>query len=156
MGVSRCPHMLRCSIHLDTPMHSDAPQCPHMFKWPLYVPNAPLCICMFWGYLHVIWGCRGSSCLDNPHVFGCFHMCLTPPHNYMLLCMSVCSRGHCMHYGGNIPYVGGWGLQHICQAFGVCQYIHWIPLCFILYLSCSSLYVSSLSLLPPLWLLLLQ
>ena len=33
-----------------------------------------------------------------------------------------------MCYGGNIPYVGVWGLQHICQAFGVCQYIHWMSI----------------------------
>ena len=91
--------------HLDAPcmfrchMHSDVPICSNIL---LYVPSAPLCICMFWGYLHVIGGCGGLL------LFGCLPMCPTPQH---IICSPacLCSRDYSMHYGGNIPYVGGWG-----------------------------------------------
>ena len=89
-----------------------------------------------------MWGfsCWTPSCdLMPPQVSS------TPMH-YMLPCMSVCSRGYCMCYGGNIPYVRGLGgfstsvrlLVSFSTSIGC-------PLCFILYLSCSSLCLISTS-----------
>ena len=118
---------------LDTPICSDMPPiwmlpCPHMFKHSPYVPNAPLCICMFWGVSACDWGCGVLLLFGHPHVFGCLPMCPTPQHIYMLPCMSVCSRGYCMCYGETSHMLGAGGLWHICQAFGVCQYIHWMSI----------------------------
>ena len=65
-------HVFTLKRHLDTPcafVHPHMCVCPHMFRYchmlkhPMHVPHAPLCICMFWEYLHVIWG-------YTPHVGG--------------------------------------------------------------------------------------
>ena len=104
------------------------PQCPHMFNQPPYVPNAPLCICMFEG----ISACDGdvgpSLFLDNHHVFGCLPMCPTP---HTFICSPACLYvlGATCIAIGETPHVGGLGgCQHICQALGVCQYIHWLSI----------------------------
>ena len=114
------------------PLYIQTPPCiwtpsvlltPPYVQTPPHVPNAPLCICMFCGYLHVIGGCMGPSCLDTPHVSGCLPMCPTSPHMYMLPCMSVCARDYYMHYGGNIPYVGGLGASAHLSGFW-CLSVH--------------------------------
>ena len=98
--------MLHTWGHPDTPICSDAPPVcldasyiqiplmPHMFKYPPYVPNAPLSICMFWGYLHVIGGCGGLSfCLEiSPCVWMPPYVSNTPIYLYAPL--HVCSRGY--------------------------------------------------------------
>ena len=89
----------------------------------------------------------------HPHVVGCFHVSNTPTH--LLPCMSVCSRVICMCYGGSTPYVGDMGDVSTSVRFLVSVSTSTgCPLCFILYLSCSSLCVRSLF--PWLFLLLLQ
>ena len=136
------PHMFG---HPQCPICSNTPICPQCSPAHLYVLGVSTCNR----------GCGAILMFGHPHVFGCLPMCPTPPCIYMLPCMSVCSRGYCMHYGGNIPYVGGLGafsttvrlLVPVSTSIGC-------PLCFILYLSCSSLCLKSL--LPPLSLLLLQ
>ena len=93
-----------------------------------YVPNAPLCICMFWGICMWLGDVRPSFCLDNPHVFGHLSRCLTP---HTFVCCPVCLYVlgvNCMCYGENPIYWGSGEHQHICQAFGVCQYIHWMSI----------------------------
>ena len=70
-------------VYFHTPMHSDAPNAP------LYVPNASLCICMFWGYLNRNGGCGDPPSVLTPPCVGCLHIYPTPPHIYMLPCMSV-------------------------------------------------------------------
>ena len=141
LGASRCP-----PICLDAPCmfrHPHAFGCPICSNNPPYVPNAPLCICMFWGYLHVIGGCGQSSfCLDSPHVFGCLPVCPTPSHSYMLPCMSVYSRGNCICYRGYSPYVGGSGASAHLSGFW-CLSVH--PLDVHYALSCTFLVVHYVS-----------
>ena len=137
--MSRQPHTFGHPICFDAPMPpicSNNPICPQCSPMHLHVLGVSACHLGMWG----------SSCFDNPHGFGCFPVCPTPPYNYMLPCMSVYSRGYCIYYGGNIPYVGGFStsvrlLVSVSTSTGC-------PLCFILYLSCSSLCLKSL--LPPL------
>ena len=75
--------MLTPPVYFDAPMHSDAPNAP----W--YVPNASLCICMFWGYLNRNGGCGDPPSVWTPPCVECLHICPTPPHIYMLPCMFV-------------------------------------------------------------------
>ena len=127
-GASGCsPYVQMPSVHSDTPMHLGTPNTPISSNNPPYIAKAPLCICMFWGYLHVI-GDVGSFCLDNPHVFGCLPMCPTPPtqlcaplHVYVLGVIA-CTMGETSHM------LEAEGLKNICQAFGVCQFIHWMSI----------------------------
>ena len=123
------PCMFGCPLYIWKPhafRHPNALLCSNN---PPYVPKAPLCICMFWGYLcaNGEWGSSlvfgqspcvwMPSCVSNiPHAIICSSACL-----YVLGVI-------CMYYEGNIPYVWGWGLRHICQVFGVCQYIHWMSI----------------------------
>ena len=69
----------------------------------------------------------GHSCLD-PNVFGYLPMCPIP---HTFICSPVylyklgviaCTMGEMSHM------LGAGGLQHICKAFGVCQYIHWMSI----------------------------
>ena len=122
------------------------PPTPTYIQTLPYAANVPLCMCMFWGYLHVLGGCRGPSCVDTAMCLDASPCVQHPTCIYMLPYMSVCSRGHCMCYGGNIPYVENWGgfstsvrlLVSVSISIGC-------PLCFILYLSCSSLCLKSTS-----------
>ena len=149
--ASRHPHTLRWLPNIWMPQ---TPQCPPYVQTPPYVPNAPLCICMFWGYLHVIGGCWGPPIWTNPSV-GCLPICPTHLHIYMLPCMCVCSRVIACIMGETSHMLGGWGhfstsvrlLVSVSTSIGC-------SLCFILYPSCSSLCLKSL--LPLLWLLLLR
>ena len=127
------------------PICSDTPDNLHVFKHPPYVPNASLHICMFWGVSACDWGMWGLSfCLETPHVFGCLPMCPTPSHNYMLPCMSVCSRGHCMYWGETSHMLGAGGtLAHLSGFW--CLSVHPLDVCYAS--SCTFLvahYVSSL------------
>ena len=132
-------------MHLDAPICSNTAICPQCSPVHLHVLGVSACD----------WGMQGALLFGNPP---CVWM---PPHVsnipciYMLSCMSVCSRGYCMCYGGNILNVGGLGTSAHLSGFWclVCTSTG-CPLCFILYLSCSSLCLKSL--LPLLQLLLLQ
>ena len=96
-------------VCLYAPIHSNA---PCMFRHHPICCHAPLGICMFWGFLHVIWGSRPhtfvhSTCSDAP-------ICLTSPH----VCMPPCPpillyvfRGISMWYGGYTSYVGVLGVS---------------------------------------------
>ena len=126
---------------------------PHMFKHPPCT-LAALCICVLEVSVYDM-GMWGPICWTLPGM-GCLPRCPTPPTNYMLPCMAVCSRGYLHVLWGNYPYVRGlqemsaylpgfWGLSvHPLDA-------HYAS---ILYLSLSSLCLKSL--LPWLQLLLLQ
>ena len=74
---------------MGTPLYILMPPCIQMPPNAcLYVPNASLCICMFWGYLNRNGGC-GTLLFGHPPCVGCLHIYPTPPHIYMLPCMSV-------------------------------------------------------------------
>ena len=71
-------------------------------------------------------------------MFGCLLMCPTPPHIYMLLCISVCSRGYCMHYGKTSHMLGGLEASAHWSGFW-CLSVH--PFCtFLIVIYVSSLY----------------
>ena len=136
---------------------------------PPYVPCASVCSR---GYLHVIWRSEASHTVvhfDARYVFRASHMSgAHPTHLYspMLPCTLYVLGGIWCDMGDTPHMLGSWGHQHVCQALGVCQYIHcsqsvgcclldWFLrclLCFMLFLSCSSLCFKSL--LPQLWLIL--
>ena len=122
--VSECPPV--CS---DTPIYLDSPCAFGHPLMPLYVQTTPICPQCSPVHLHVLgvsacdWEMWGSSCLDSPHVFRYLPMCATSPHNYILLCMPVCSRGYCMCYGGTSEMLGGWGLPAYLSGFW-CLSVH--------------------------------
>ena len=145
---------------------------PHVQTTPICPPCslcASICsrgICMWnedGGHLYAPIHSNTPICLDASYVWH-------PPHVYMPLmfsCTSVCAQGYLHVIWGIHPIC--WGLGGISTSvrhFGVCQYIHccqsvgcflldWLLgclLCFMLYISCSSLCLKSL--LPWLWLLL--
>ena len=113
---------------------------------------------MLWG------GCRGPLHTGHLPPYGwCFPICFTPTLIGWIPCASVCFSGYlhviwgilplCWGLRGNSPICWGYeGHQHLCQALVSGSTSIWCPLCFILYLSCSSL---CLTYLPWLWLLLL-
>ena len=110
VGGVQGPYMLSPSLTCCTP--------PPIWGCPHWLPS--LCICMFRGYLHVIWG-----------IFTL-----------------------CWGFGGHSPICWGFGGHHqICQALVPGSTSIGCPLCFILYLFCSSL---CLTYLPQLQLLLLR
>ena len=137
-----------------TPICSDAPWYPHMFQHPhmsQWFPCASVCS---WGYLHVIGGCEALHLFGHPHVFGCLPMCPnTPTHLYAPLHVYVLGVIACTM--GEHPIC--WGLGGLSTSVRLLVSVSTsigCPLCFILYLSCSSLCLKSL--LPLLQLLLLQ
>ena len=138
-----CPHMFVCLLGLDT---------PHMSIIFLY---ASVCSER---HLHVVGVVGGPymfetslTCWTPPPYGGCLPICLTPPLIGWLPCASVCLGGYLHIYGEYSPYV--WGHLHICEALVPGSTSIGCPLCFILYLFCSSLFHTYL---PWLQLLLLQ
>ena len=121
-GASVCPLYARIPpvFQMPAPIFSNI---PHMSPM---LPCVSLCSR---GFLHVVRGCRrpflcldtthvldASPCVNNPHAFVCSPVCL-----YVLGVVSMC-------YGETPICWGSGGHQHICQAFGVCQYIHWMSI----------------------------
>ena len=105
------------------------PQCPHMFKHPhisQMLPCASACsggVCMSLGDVGalllfrqppIFWMLPQVS--NTPHAFLCSPACL------YVLGVIACAMGVTSH----ILEAGE--LQDICQAFGVCQYIHWMSI----------------------------
>ena len=135
-----------------TPTHSDAPICSNTLHMSPMLTCASICSRRF---LHVIWRCGSLLLFGHPHVFGCLPMCPTPPCICLLPFISVCSRGFLHVLLGKYPICFGSGgvstsvrlLVSVSKSIGC-------PLCFTLYLSCSSLCLKSL--LPQLQLLLFQ
>ena len=121
-GICMPPNIFGC------PHTFGHPPMLHMLKHPLYVPNAPMWICMFWGVSACDKGCGSHPYIWTPpcvwmpsHVSNIPHIICCPACLYILWII-------CMCYGGTSHMLGAWGLQHICQAFGVCQYIHWMSI----------------------------
>ena len=125
LGGIYTPHCLYTPIHLYVPVCLDTPICPNT---PFMSPMLPYASVCSRGYLHVMWVCRGPYiCLATPYV-GCLPIFPTPPHICMLPYTSVCSRGYVHVIYGIHPICYGLGESHICQAFGVCQSIHWMSI----------------------------
>ena len=119
-------------------------------------------------HLHVVGDCRGPfTCLTPPlHARHLRHMgdaspYVLQPHSLVGFPVHLYVWGISACCIGNIPLMLGfwghspicwrfWGLLHICQAFVPGSTSFGCPLCFILYLLCSSLCLMYLS-----WLLLL-
>ena len=97
-GASICPCTFGCLLYIWMP-----PDAPHMFKHLLYVPNAPLCTCMFQGVSAHDGGCRGPSlCLNTPHVSNTPTHLYAPLHVYVLGVIA-CAMGEnpiCWWLGG--------------------------------------------------------
>ena len=94
----RCSHAFGC---LQYPLCSNTPVCPQCFPVHLHVSG---------GYMHVIGGCRGPpSVWTVPMCLDAYPCVQHLPHIYMLPCMSVFSRGYCMHYGGTSHMLGAGG-----------------------------------------------
>ena len=127
--------------HLYAPIHSYAP-----YIWaPPYVPNSPLCIYMFWGVSACdrgMWGppyvwtppmyLDASPCVQHPHAFVWFPACL-----YVLGVICICFWGHLIPWGFGAISTSVRLMVFVSTSIGC-------PLCFILYLSCSSLCLKSL------------
>ena len=129
---------------LDTSMCSDTPMLPICSNTPICPQCSPVDLHVL-GVSSCHWGMQGALLLfGHLHVFGCLPMCPTPPCIYMVPCMSVCSRGYCMCYGGTSHMLGGWGFSTSVRLFMSVSTSMGCPLCFILYLSCSSLCLKSL------------
>ena len=126
------PVHLYTTIHLYAPIYLYAPNTPYMFKHPPYVLNAPLCIFMFWGYLHVIWGCRGSHMLDTPKgEWMPPHVSNTPMH-CMLPCISIfCGISACS-VGKTLLMLGYGGVSMSVRLLVSFSTYIGCPLCFIL------------------------
>ena len=90
-GVSVCPHMFGCPLHICTaPICLDAPMPPYV-QTPLYVPNALCASVCSRGYVHMIGGCRGPPYVWTPPcVWMPPHVSNTPMHLYASL-HSACS-----------------------------------------------------------------
>ena len=131
-------------VCLYTPIHLYAPctfRCPLM---PPYVQTPPICPQCTPVHLYVL----GVSACDRgmqgtpyvwtpPYVWMPPHVYYAPLHVYVLEVIYIC-------YGGNTPYVGGLGVSaHLSGIWCVSTSIG-CPLCFILYLPCSSLCLKSL------------
>ena len=141
------PHTFVCPIHSYTHLGVQTPP---------YVPILLYVSVCSERHLHVVGGCRGPlhvghlpCMLDTSPYGGCLSICLTPPLIGWLPCASVCLGDIYMLYGEYSPHVGAlgvvphmlgvWGHQHICQALVSGSTSIGCPLCFILYLFCSSL-----------------
>ena len=147
-GCPYAPYVWMPPVHSDIPVCLDAPHASHMFKHP----HMSLSACS--GVSAVIGEPGPPFCLDTPMCLDALHVSNTPhAFIYSHACLYVlgviaCTIGETSHM------LGAGVLQHICQAFGICLHSIGCPLCFMLYLSCSSLCLKFL--LPPLQLLLLQ
>ena len=99
--------------------------------------------------------CGGPSSVWTPHMCLDAFPCVQHPHTFICSpCMSVCSRGYCMHYGGNIPYVGGWGASAHLSGFWYLSVhpldVHYASSCtFLVVYHVSSLYFLLLLLTTP-------
>ena len=154
-GVSIClpyictPCMFVCSHMFVCPQH------PHMFKHPYMSPCSPVYLYVLRG-ICIWYGDPGAlHLLDTPRGEVVPPQVSNTPTNYMLPCMSICSRGYLHVLWGKLSLC--WGLGDISTSVRLLESVSTsigCPLCFILYLSCSSLCLKSL--LPWLWLLLLQ
>ena len=154
----RSSHIFTLKGHAYTPINLYAPiglyapctfRCPHMFKHPHMSPMLPCVSVCSRGYMPVIWGCKEVlHIFGHPHMFGCLPICPTfPSHLYtpMLPCTSVCSREYLHVIWGYTPYVGGlWGINTSVRLLVSASTSIGCPLCFILYLSCSSLHLKCL------------
>ena len=132
------------------PKHLYAPTPPYA-QTPPYVPMLPCaCVCSR-GYLHVIWDV-GAPSVGCPQGRGVPAQVSITPTNYML---PICSREYLHVLWGKLYLC--WGLGSVSTSAKLLASVSTsigCPLCFILYLSCSSLCLKSL--LPWLQLLLLQ
>ena len=127
--VSVCPLYIWMPSYVQTPpVHSVALLMPPYVQTPPISPMLPCASVCSRGYLHVIMGRWGHPYVWTlPCVWIPPYVSNTPTH-YMLPYMSVCSRGYCMHYGEHPIYWGAAGGFSTCQAFGICQYIHWMTI----------------------------
>ena len=123
------PICLYIPIHSYTPIHLYTHNACHMFKHPHMFPMLPCAPVCSRGYLHVIWGCGAlQNVWTAPGGVDASPVFQHPPH-CMLPCKPPCFRASMHVLWGNYPLcLGVWGCQHICQAFGVCQYINWMPI----------------------------
>ena len=141
-------HLGRClytPIYLYAPYIWTPPETPKCSNTPHMSPMLPCASVCSRMYLYMIGACGGPSlcldtpmCLDaSPYVKHLAHMCMLPY-------MSVCSQGY-LHvlWGTHAICWGSGGHQHICQAFGVCQDIHWMSCTFLVVHNVSSLYFHS-------------
>ena len=137
------------SPYIHTPHTFICPWHPHMSP---VLPCASVCsrgICMWYG------DAVGLQMFGPPRGSGCLPRCLAPP---CIVCPPVylyVLGDLCIYYGGTILLLGVWGTSAYLS--GLLVFVSTsigCPLCFVLYLSCSSLCLRSL--LPWLWLLLLQ
>ena len=104
---------------------------PHVFRCPLMPPYVqippvyPQCSPV---HLHVIRGCGALLLFGHlPCVWMPAHVSNTPMHLYAPLYVYVLGVIACA-MGGTSHILGAGRFQHICQAFGVCQYIHWMSI----------------------------
>ena len=82
-GASVCP------LYVWMPIMQTPPNAPYG-QTPPYVPNAPLYICMFWGYLHVIWGCGGHPYIWTPLMCLDASPCVQHPPTHLYASLLVC------------------------------------------------------------------
>ena len=144
-GCLYAPYIHIPPVHLDTAIHSDtpnAPICSNTSHMSPMLPYTSVCSGVYAcdrGMLGPSLCLDASPCIQHPLCIICSPTCL------YFLGVIACTMG-------NIQYVGGLGASAHPSGFW-CLSVHPldVPLCFILYLS-----YSSLCLLPPLQLLLLQ
>ena len=130
------------------------PQQPPYVHTPSYVPMPPVHLYVLRG-MYMWYGDMGVQSVALPKGRGVPPQVSNTPTNHMLTCMSVCSRGYLHVLWGKLFLCwGSGGISTSDRLLGSVSTSIWCPLCFILYLSCSSLCLKSP--LPWLWLLLLQ
>ena len=146
------PHMFICPHTFISPNGgANTPTCPH----------TPLCIFLLRG-ICLLWGLqRAPYMLDTSHTYWTpLPIWRMPPHmsysphslvgfpvyqyvwGYLHVTWGIFPL--CWGFGGVAPYVGVWGHLHICQALVPGSTSIGCPLCFSLYLFCSSLCLSYL------------
>ena len=113
-------------------MCSDTPHAPICSNNPCMSPMLPCASACDWGM------CRSYLCLDTSP-------CVPTPLTVICSPACLCSRGYCMHCGGNIPYVGGLGASaHLSGFWCLSVYpldVHYASFCiFLVFHYVSSLY----------------